>query len=176
MKKFNAKRVVTDGLLTAIALVIYVVELQIPIPLPVPGVKLGLSNIVTLFALFFTGPVDALLILLVKIFLGSLFSGNITAVLFSLGGGLLCYFVTILLKRLVTERQIWVLGVLGAIAHNIGQMIVAVVYTGTKEIALYLPVLILAAVFTGLFTGLAAQYLINAIKGHFDPGDKDKQP
>lgn len=174
MKKFSTKRVVTDGLLTAIALVIYVVELQIPIPFPVPGVKLGLSNIITLFALFFTGPVDAIIILLVRIFIGSLFSGNITAVFFSLSGGLLCYFVTIILKRFVTDKQIWVLGVFGAIAHNVGQIALAVFYTGTKEIALYLPVLILAGVITGLFTGLAAQYLINGLKGHLKIEDKDK--
>ena len=160
--------------MTAIALVIYVVELQIPIPFPVPGVKLGLSNIITLFALFFTGPVDAIIILLVRIFIGSLFSGNITAVFFSLSGGLLCYFVTIILKRFVTDKQIWVLGVFGAIAHNVGQIALAVFYTGTKEIALYLPVLILAGVITGLFTGLAAQYLINGLKGHLKIEDKDK--
>ena len=174
MKKFSSKRVVIDGLLTAIALVIYVVELQIPIPFPVPGVKLGLSNIITLFALFFTGPFDALIILLVRIFLGSLFAGNLTAIFFSLGGGLLCFFVSIILKKLVTDKQIWVLGVFGAIAHNVGQIIVAVIYTGTKEIAIYLPVLILAGVVCGLFTGLAAQFLINGLKGHINLDVKDK--
>ena len=175
MKKLSTKRVVLDGILTAIALVIYVVELQIPIPFPVPGVKLGLSNVVTLFARFFIGPYDAIIILLVRIFLGSLFAGSLTSVFFSLTGGLLCFVVVLVLKIIVTDKQIWVCGVFGAIAHNIGQIIAAMIMTGTKEIAVYLPVLIVAAIFTGLFTGLVAQFLVKGLRNHkFNVNDRDK--
>ena len=97
----KTKRIALDALLTAIALIIFVVELLVPIPFPVPGVKLGLSNVVTLFALFACGPVDALIILLLRIGLGTIFGGNLSAILYSLAGGLLCYLVILLMRRAV---------------------------------------------------------------------------
>ena len=81
MKAMEIKRLTRNALLTAIALTIFMVEAQIPTLIPVPGVKLGLSNIVTIFAMFAYGPLDALMILLVRIILGSIFSGQICTVL-----------------------------------------------------------------------------------------------
>lgn len=66
----------------------------------------------------------------------------------------------LLARRLVTERQIFVLSILGGIAHNVGQIAVAVAVTGTPGILVYLPVLLLAGLFAGAFTGLCAQFLI----------------
>lgn len=160
----KTKRIALDALLTAIALIIFVVELLIPLPFPVPGVKLGLSNIVTLFALFACGPVDALIILLLRIGLGTIFGGNLSAILYSLAGGLLCYFVILLMKKAIKPKQIWFCGVFGAIAHNVGQMAVATLVTGTPEILYYLPVLIIAAIVTGSLTGLTAQMIIQKTK------------
>ena len=68
------KQLTRDAVLTAIALTIFMVEAQIPSLVPIPGVKLGLANIVTIFALFAYGPKDALLILLVRVVMGSIFS------------------------------------------------------------------------------------------------------
>lgn len=153
----KTKRVALDALLTAIALVIFVVELLVPLPLPIPGVKLGLSNVVTLFALFACGPMDAFIILVLRIGLGTLFAGNLSALLYSLAGGFLCYFILLILKKIVSKKQIWLCGVFGAIAHNVGQMAVATLLTGTPAILYYLPVLILAATGTGALTGLTAQ-------------------
>ena len=132
------------------------IELQIPSPVPIPGIKLGLANIITLFAVFEIGNVDAFLILLSRILLGGLFSGNPTAILYSLAGGILCFLVTILFKKIVTKKQIWVASVFGALAHNIGQMTVALIVTRTAALLGYLPVLMVSAVITGLFTGVAA--------------------
>ncbi|MBR1747412.1 MAG: Gx transporter family protein [Clostridia bacterium] len=168
MKRLSAKRIAFDGILTAVALVLHVVEQLVPLPIPVPGVKLGLANVTTLFAAFAFGPVDAGIILLVRIFLGSLFSGQVTGLLYSLAGGSLCYLVTILLRRVLSDRQMWFCGIAGAIFHNIGQIIVAVFLTSTPEITYYLPVLIVAGTLTGLFTGLAAQFLLIAIKERTD--------
>ena len=85
----RVKRLTRCALLTAIALAIFVLEAQIPIPFPVPGMKLGLSNIITLFALFSFGWKDALAIVVIRILLGNLASGQVMALLYSLGGGLL---------------------------------------------------------------------------------------
>ncbi len=153
----KAKRIALNAVLTAIALTVYIIEQLIPLPLPVPGVKLGLSNIVTLFAMFALSPIDAAVILVARILLGSLFSGRITSLLYSAVGGILCYLATLLLKKIITEKQIWVCGVVGAIAHNVGQISVAALLTGSAAIFAYLPVLIAFAVVTGTATGLTAQ-------------------
>ena len=87
----RVKRLTRCALLTAIALAIFVLEAQIPIPFPVPGMKLGLSNIITLFALFSFGWKDALAIVVIRILLGNLASGQVMALLYSLGGGLLSF-------------------------------------------------------------------------------------
>lgn len=149
------------GLLTAIALTIFMVEAQIPLPVPVPGVKLGLSNIVTVFAVFVLGSGEAILILTARVFLGAVFAGNFSTIFYSAAGGALSILSVILLKKLVTEKQIWVCGCVGAMAHCIGQMAVAILLTATPALAVYLPVMLLCALLTGLFTGLCAQLTVN---------------
>ena len=84
------------ALLTAVALTIFMVELQLPALAPIPGVKLGLANIITVYAMFVLGPRDTACILLVRILLGSIFSGQLMALFYSLAGGLLCYLVMLL--------------------------------------------------------------------------------
>ena len=152
------------ALLTAVALIIFMIEAQIPSPVPVPGVKLGLANIITIYAVFVLGPKSALMILVSRVFLGSVFSGQMMTLLYSLGGGLLCWCVMCLLRRIVTEKQIWICSVFGAIAHNIGQMIVASAIAKTPALLSYLPVLMISAVVTGAFTGFAAQFLLERLE------------
>lgn len=147
------------ALLTAVALIIFAVEAQIPVPVPIPGVKLGLANVVTLFAIYTIGRRKAAAVLLLRIVLGSFICGQVASMAFSLGGGVLCFVVMSLLKPIMTDRQMWVLSVFGAIGHNLGQIAVAVVVAGTVSIVLYLPVLLISGIITGLFTGLCAQYL-----------------
>ena len=152
------------ALLAAIALGLYVLEAQLPSPIPVAGIKLGLSNIVTVYAVFVFGPWEALAILLVRVFLGSLFTGQMMALAYSLAGGLLSLLVMLLLRRVLTPKQIWIASVVGGICHNIGQILVAMAVTSTPSIAVYLPVLILSGLAAGSFTGLCAQYLIDHMK------------
>lgn len=161
MKKITTKQLTTMAMLTAIALAIHVAEAQIPAPVPIPGVKLGLANIVTVYAVFTIGAGPALMILVARILLGSLFAGQAMSLLYSLTGGLFCFVVMLLLKRILTRNQIWVASVIGAIFHNIGQILVAIVVTGTPAIVSYLPVLLLSGIAAGLFTGFAAQTFIH---------------
>ena len=95
----KASKVAQYGLLTALALVLSYLESLVP-PLWVPGVKLGLANIVTLFALYALGPGQALMILTARCLLGAVFAGNMNALIFSLLGGLAAMGVMILLSRL----------------------------------------------------------------------------
>lgn len=158
MKK--TRRLTYDSLLMAVALTIFMVEAQIPPVVPISGMKAGLSNIVTLYAMFAVGPLDALGILLGRIFLGSVFSGQMMSMIYSLSGGMLCYLVTLLLHRRMTKDQIWLCSIIGAMAHNIGQMVAAVAVTRTVGLVVYLPVLLLGGIVTGAFTGLCAQLLV----------------
>ena len=156
----KTRKLTTMALLCAIALTIFIVEAQIPVPVPIPGIKLGLSNIVTVYAVYALGAREAMGILFVRIFLGALFSGNFGTIFYSAAGGALAVLTTIALKFVLRESQLWVAGCMGAIAHSIGQMIVAVWATGTPSLLLYLPVMILCSIITGLFTGLCAQILV----------------
>ena len=159
----SVKQLLRMAMLTAIALILFLVEAQIPNPVPIYGVKLGLAHIVTVYAVFALGPGPALMILLCRVFLGSVFSGQMMTLLYSLGGGLLCWCAMCALRRVVTGRQIWVCSVFGAVFHNIGQMAVAVAVTRTPSLLVYLPVLIVSGVVTGAFTGLAAQLLLDRL-------------
>ena len=136
-------------------------EAQIPAIVPLPGVKLGLANIVTVFTVFALGPGSGALVLAARIFLGAVFAGNFSTIFYSAAGGALAITVTIALGKILKKNQLWVAGAFGAIAHSVGQMAMAMALTGTPSIILYLPVMILISMFTGLFTGLCAQYLVN---------------
>ncbi len=166
----RAAAVTRMALLTAVALTIFVAEAQIPPIVPIPGVKLGLANIITVYAMFRLGPREALAILLARILLGSLFAGQMMSLLFSLAGGLLCFAVMLPLRRILTLRQIWVSGVIGAVCHNIGQILVAAAVSGTLSVAVYLPALMLSGIVTGAFTGLCAQLLVNRAGKHMPGG------
>ena len=152
------------ALLTAIALTIFMVEAQIPALVPIPGIKLGLANIVTVFAVFALGPRDAALVLAARIFLGAVFAGNFSTIFYSAAGGTLAIAVTIGLRKILTKKQLWVAGCLGAVAHSVGQMSMAVLLTQTPGLIVYLPVMIVISIVTGLFTGLCAQFLVNREK------------
>ena len=149
------------ALLTAIALTIFMVEAQIPALIPVPGVKLGLANIVTVFAVYTMGSKEGAAILAGRIFLGAIFAGNFSTIFYSAAGGALAILVTIGLKRVLTLNQLWVAGALAAVAHAVGQMAVAIAMTATPGLIVYLPVLMVTGIITGLFTGLCAQILVN---------------
>lgn len=157
----KTKKLAVMALLSAIALTIFVIEAQIPPIVPLPGVKLGLANIVTVYAVFAMGPGEAAAILFVRIFLSAVFAGNFSSIIYSAAGGLCAILTTIALRKLLNKRQLWVAGCLGAIAHSIGQMAAAVLITGTPSIVIYLPAMIACGIVTGLFTGLCAQLLVN---------------
>ena len=155
----KAKKLTELALLTALALIIFIVELQIPNPVPVPGVKLGLANIITVFAVYHYRAGEVFLIVICRILLGSFFSGNMMSLIYSLSGGLLCLAGMLLLKRVLSEKYIWVCSVLGAVLHNIGQTAAACLIAGWGMV-LYLPFLLVSGCIAGAFTGGCAQMII----------------
>ena len=148
------------ALSVTLAMILSFVESQIPALVAIPGVKVGLANIVTVFVVFFIGGKEAAAVLFCRIFLGAIFSGNFSTILYSGAGGLCAFAATIGIRRFLHRRQIWVAGVLGAVAHSIGQMGMAMLISGTKTLILYLPIMIFISVLTGIFTGMCAQILV----------------
>lgn len=155
----NTNKLTQLALLATVALTIFLVELHIPNPIPVPGVKLGLANIVTVYAIYYYRGREVLLLVMTRILLGSIFGGNLMALLYSMAGGLLCLAGMLVLRRFVPVRAIWISSVLGAMLHNIGQLTVATAVMGPAVLA-YLPFLTISGCGAGMFTGLCAQYLI----------------
>ena len=163
----QAKKLTLCGMLTALAVVLSLVERLFPLDavVPVPGVKLGLANVVTLFALTRLSARDALAVLLCRVALSSLLMGSVTAFLFSLFGGLLALAVMGLLLR-AEGKFCSVLGVsvAGAAAHNIGQIIAAVIWMKTGAVIAYLPLLLVMSVPLGLVTGLTAAVVLSHLQ------------
>ena len=155
----STQKLVRLALLTAAALALHLAEAQLPPLIPIPGVKLGLANLVSLWALAAWGPGEAALILLARVLLGGLFAGQLLTLLYSLSGGLLCLLAMVLLRRAAAPGQLWVVSVGGALAHNLGQLTAAVLVTRTPALLLYLPILLASGVVTGLFIGLTTQLL-----------------
>ena len=162
----KTRKLVFMARLTALELTIWVIEGQIPAPIPVPGVKLGLASVITLTAMAALGRKEAGIILLARILLGTLFAGSPAAMLFSLAGGALSWAVMAALIGAFPEKLLWVVSVFGAIGHNAGQLLAALLVTGTPGILWYGPALLAAAVITGVFTGLGAMYLTRALRAY----------
>lgn len=150
----KTRRLARGALLTALALGLSYMERFIPLQLliPLPGVKLGLANLVTLFALCFLGGPTALQILCVRCLLGSLFGGGLTAFFFSITGGLLALAVMALARRLPL-LSVYGVSVCGAAAHQVGQVLVAAALLRSGYVVAYLPFLLLVALATGFLTG-----------------------
>jgi len=178
--RLRLRRISMDAVLTSLALVLSIVERWIPLDLivPVPGLKLGLANIVTLFALLRLGPVDALAVLLIRSLVMGVVMGP-TTLLFSLTGGMLAMLVMWLLCH--WEGKIFsVIGIslAGAAAHNTGQVAVASLVLNEPLLLLtYLPPLLLTGLATGTLTGVAAYPVVRRFPPIYpDPGPGGASP
>lgn len=152
------------AVLTAVSLIIFVIELQIPNPFPIPGIKLGLANIITVYAVYHYKAHEVAAMVAVRLLLGAVFSGNFMALIYSASGAFLCLVGMLLLRRFIDERHLWIASVLGAVLHNTGQMAAALIVTRTAQLLLYYPFLIVSGCLAGAFTGLCAQIVTARLK------------
>ena len=161
--RWTTKNIALCAVLAALALALSTLEGLFPLSLfvPLPGVKLGLANIVTVFALYQLGAGAALAVLVTRCLLGGLFAGNLSAMLLSVLGGLSAMLVMILLKRL-PRLSVYGVSVGGAAAHNIGQMAAAVITLGSTMVLGYLPFLLLVSLLAGTLTGFVTALLLRA--------------
>lgn len=162
MKK--TRTITQSAILIALALALSYTERFIPLQLliPLPGVKLGLANIVTLVSLYLLGWKRTLSIVVIRCFLGALF-GSLTSLAFSLTGGLIALAVMALCKE-IPMFSIYGVSILGAAAHNIGQILAAMVLMASVYVGAYLPYLLFVAICTGLATGAACSGVLRTLK------------
>lgn len=164
MRRSKTNQLTLCALLIAVALVLSYMERFIPLQMliPLPGIKLGLANIVTVMALYFFGEKQAFIILILRCVLGSVFGGGISGLAFSLTGGLLAMTMMSISKR-IGLFSVYGVSILGAAAHNVGQICVAVFLMNSVYVAGYLPYLLAVSVFTGLATGGACAGVFRAL-------------
>ena len=160
----TAKTVALGAVLVALALALSYTERFIPLQLviPLPGVKLGLANIVTMCALFFLPWRQALMILVIRCVLGSVFGGGLSGLAMSLTGGVLAFWTMALAKR-IPLFSVYGVSILGAAAHNLGQVLAASVMMGSVYTLYYLPFLLLTGLATGMITGTVSSVTFRAL-------------
>lgn len=151
------------GLFASIALIIYYVESLLPPLVPISGFRLGLSNTVTLAAIYILGRKEAFFILMVRIVLGNIFTGQMMSLVYSLCGGVLSFAVICFIKNMFTQKTIWALGIISAFFHTAGQVVCACVLFSSIAFLYYGYTLVILSVVSGLFTGLCAQYAVKYI-------------
>ena len=146
------RRSTTNAVLISMSLILFTLEgLLPPLFLP-PGAKFGLSNVVTIVALYKLSEIDALIILSARIFLAGMFAGSPTVIFFSISGGILSLASMILLRR---TKKFSVVGIsaAGGFFHNVGQIFAAIFFTNSRKIFLYLPILGTCGIFIGVLIG-----------------------
>lgn len=152
----SAKRIAVIGLLTSLMLVLGFVERQFILVPGIPGIKLGLSNTVLLYALCLLSVGSAWLLVALKVLLGGLLFAGPTGMLYSLAGGVLSMLAMMLAIRIKGLGLVGV-SVLGAVFHMAGQVLMSRFVLGTWAAAVQTPILLVAAVVTGMLTGIIAQ-------------------
>jgi heptaprenyl diphosphate synthase len=158
----NTRKIIFLSILVAQALVLFIIESMIPLPFIAPGAKLGLANIVIVISLYAFSFWETLLVLLLKIVLSTFFVGSFATFLYSLFGGIFSLLSMYSIKKL-GKHNISVVGVsiIGAMFHNIGQITAAALVIKNINIFVYLPVLFITSIVTGLFIGMVSKLMLH---------------
>lgn len=161
----DLRKLIYISLLTTIALVISLIESSIPIPIPIPGAKLGLSNLVILTTIVVFGFSYAIIVGVLKSLLLVLITGSVTSVFYSLFGSIISIIV-MTLAYIYLSKYLSLIGVsiLGSIAHNFSQILVGSIMLSNFKLFIYLPILMIVGLFTGIFVGISATYVSKHLK------------
>ena len=161
----ETRKVARMGLLLALSMILSYVETLIPAFVAVPGVKIGLANIVIVFALYTLGDMEAISLSLIRVLLSSLLFGSVLSLLYSFSGALLSLVGMVLMKK-VKIFSATVVSVTGGVLHNLGQILVACLVLETDVLLYYLPVLILSGTITGAVIGIIASLVIKRLENN----------
>ncbi|WP_455684433.1 Gx transporter family protein [Thomasclavelia sp.] len=155
------KKITYLSLLTAIAIILGYIETMIPFSFSIPGSKIGLANIICIITLYYYGFKETLIVSLLRCLIIAITFTNLYMFLYSISGAILSIFVMYLLKQ-TKSFSILIISITGAICHNLGQLIIAIIFLGFN-IIYYLPYLLIIACVTGTFMGLIALSLIRKL-------------
>lgn len=159
------KKIAVLGILTALGLVSFLLEALIPTPLP--GMKLGVANVFSFFALLVYGLPEALLVCVARTVLGSLFAGNLSMILYSTTAGIASILVSRLLLCFFPRVSILCTSVASALAHNLVQLLVYCAVTRTMLLFSYAPYLCALGAVAGIAVGCAVVSVIKALPSSF---------
>lgn len=169
-KESSAYRISLSAVLTALAMIVSYIESMFPFNFGIPGIKLGLSNLIVLVALYSLGAGYAFAVNLTRIILSGLLFSGVSAMLYSLSGGMLSFAVMFLLSGTNLFSPAGV-SMAGGVSHNIGQVTMAALVTETVKIYLYLPVLLISGTITGLLLGIMGSMILERM-GHLQKHEK----
>ncbi|NLZ81794.1 MAG: Gx transporter family protein [Clostridiales bacterium] len=150
------------GLLIALAFLFSYIENLFPVHLGIPGVKLGLANLVIFVALYSDGWKGALTISIIRIFLVGFTYTNTFSMIYSLAGGTLSFLLMLLCKKTAKFSRVTV-SIVGGVAHNIGQIIIAAIVLQNVNLFYYFPVLMIAGIVTGALIGLLGEAILSKV-------------
>lgn len=157
------KKVAFIGLLIAFGLALSFLESLIPQVIPIPGVKLGLANFAVLMTLYLFGFKEAIIMNFARILLASMMFGSAFSFIYALSGALLSILIEVLLIKINKMSEIGV-SVAGGIAHNVGQILLAIIITKTIGVFYYLPFLIVSGILAGIVIGILVKKLRPVLK------------
>lgn len=162
----RTSKMVYISLLVAQALVLFLFERMIPVPFITPGAKLGLANIIIVIALYtLDNYKETFLVIFLRLLLSTMFGGTLSSFFFSLAGLIFSFIIMVIIKELFKDK-VSIIGVsaAGGVFHNIGQLLVAVFIVKNIGVMLYLPVLSIAGIVTGIFVGLTSNLAVKHLK------------
>ncbi|NLM49696.1 MAG: Gx transporter family protein [Clostridiaceae bacterium] len=157
-----AKKVPYFGLMLSLALIISYLERLIPFDFFMPGIRIGLTNIVVVFVLYYNGAKEALFINMLRVFLANTLFGSLTSLLYGLFGGILSWAVMCALKRAGIFGAVGI-SAAGGVFHNIGQVLAAMLLLKSTALIYYVPVLMFAGLTSGIFVGVISYYFLNQL-------------
>lgn len=157
----KAKRLTTNALILAIALILSYIETLVPINVGVP-IKVGLANIAIMFALYKLGNKEAIIISILRVIIVSILFTNVITFYYSLGGAILSLIMMIIVKKL-DLFNVYVTCAVGSLSHNIGQIIVAFILLDNSLVFYYLPYLLLFGLISGLIIGILSAVIIKRV-------------
>lgn len=162
MKKMTTKKTAQLGVYIALAMILSYVESLIPFSFGIPGIKLGLTNVVTVIMMYTYGIPGALGVAVLRAVLSGFMFGNAFSIIYSVAGCVLSFIFMYILKK-TNHFAIISVSAAGGVMHNVGQLIVAANVVKTYSVIYYAPVLIIAGVFTGIIIGIVSDEIVKRI-------------
>lgn len=162
----DIKKIAKLSMLLSVSVVLALIESFIPIFSGIaPGIKLGLANIVIVFAIYYLSIKDAIYISILRVILMGILRTGLFSIsfFFSMSGALLSIFAMYLAKNM-TKMSVVGVSVVGAVFHSVGQILIAVIFLSNINIFYYLPVLLISSVITGVIVGIISNKIIDRYK------------